>query len=255
MRTADSLGYEAIDAVEAYQPEAVQAGKDISTGVAQGIEEETQTAIDAGTGMGEGVAGGVLTGIQSTTGSINDEWNALLDGMNERTKNIVKMMKDSLGSTLESFTAIGEALYNGELGWQDFAKIGLQALSDILMAIGHQLAAMAALEFVKLNWVGGGLAAAGAAADYVAAGAIDAWANSYDVGGIIKQDQLANIHRGETILPAGISADMRSAGLEIRPLGGGSRDIVVNGVLEVDGRRLAKAVFRYTDENVGLSYV
>jgi hypothetical protein len=48
---------------------------------------------------------------------------------------------------------------------------------------------------------------------------------------------------------------MRSAGLEIRPLGGGSRDIVVNGVLEVDGRRLAKAVFRYNDENVGLSYV
>jgi hypothetical protein len=229
MRTADSLGYEAIDAVEAYQPDAVQAGVDLGDGVKDGIA--------------------------STKGSIADQWNEILDGMNERTQTIVEMMKSSLTSTLASFSAIGEALYNGELGWQDFAKIGLQALSDILMAIGHQLAAMAALEFVKLNWVGGGLAAAGAAAAYVAAGAIDAWANSYDVGGIIKQDQLANIHRGETILPAGITADMRSAGLEIRPLGGQARDIVVNGVLEVDGRRLAKAVFRYTDENVGLSYV
>jgi hypothetical protein len=230
-------------------------GRMLGLGLAQGIEDETQTAVDAGTGMGEGVANGVNTGIANVKGSVQQQWNDIIDGMTENTQVAAGIMKSALESTLSSFTELGTALYEGGVGWQNFAKIALGALSDILMSLGHELAARAALAAVSFNWTGAALATVGAAAAYTAAGLIDGWANSYDVGGIIKQDQLANIHKGETILPAGITADMRSAGLEIRPLGGGARDIVVNGVLEVDGRRLAKAVFRYTDENVGLSYV
>ena len=65
-------------------------------------------------------------------------------------------------------------------------------------------------------------------------------AASYDVGGIIGQDQIAQIHAGETILPKGITADMKSAGLMIQPLGRNSATSpTMYGIINLDGREIA----------------
>ena len=152
-------------------------------------------------------------------------------------------------------TGIGEAIATGGLSWDIFAKAGLNALADVLKAIGEQLTAMAVLKLVQLDFVGAGIAGAGATAAFIASGMIKGAASSYAVGGIIDRDQLANIHQGETILPKGITADMKSAGLMIQPLGRNSATSPnMYGIINLDGREIARAVFKHTDSNVGLAY-
>jgi hypothetical protein len=159
------------------------------------------------------------------------------------------------GAFADTMTGIGEAIETGGLSWDIFAKAGLNALADVLKAIGEQLTAMAVLKPVQWDWSGAAIAGAGATAAFVASGIIKSKAASYDVGGIIDRDQLANIHQGETILPKGITADMKSAGLMIQPLGRNSATSpTMYGIINLDGREIARAVFKHTDSNVGLAY-
>jgi hypothetical protein len=85
---------------------------------------------------------------------------------------------------------------------------------------------------------------------------------SYAVGSLnIQGDQLARIHNGEMILPAGISAEARAAGITISPATDSSvsmRSVVLKATipatLNVDGKAMAYAVLTYQDELQGVSF-
>jgi hypothetical protein len=85
-----------------------------------------------------------------------------------------RLAEDGLGSFTRGFQDVGEALYNGEDAWEAFARAGKLAVASVLEGLGAQLAAMAVIEFLKLNFAGGILAVAGSAAAYTAAGAVSA---------------------------------------------------------------------------------
>jgi len=96
------------------------------------------------------------------------EWNLVLE-------NITLTLYSGVTAALET---VGAAIFNQKFVWNDLGKIALDVLAQVLRGIGAQLAGLAAVHFISLDFVGGGLAAAGAAAAFVAAGAVDAWSTS-----------------------------------------------------------------------------
>ena len=87
-------------------------------------------------------------------------------------------MQDSFYSITSSFQTLGETLANGGDAWDSFASIALNALSEILKNLGNQLTALAISKGVMGDWVGAGLAGAGAVFAYTSAGFVDAKAQS-----------------------------------------------------------------------------
>ena len=237
----------AVDTVMGFMPKFAQAGKDMVAGIIQGIKDMASGPIDAITNVGNKIIGkfkdifgiaspsklmaelggyideGLAEGIEDNAGNISKSWKAigadLVKQANDWAGTVNGIIGTLKGAFADTMTGIGEVIVSGGSSWDTFAKFGLNALADVLKAIGAQLLAMAALKLVQWDWAGAAIAGAGAAAAFVASGVISATAASYDVGGIIKEDQLANIHKDETIIPRGITADMKSSGLVIRPLG------------------------------------
>lgn len=94
------------------------------------------------------------------------------------TEGFEEDMKDSFYSITSSFQILGETLANGGDAWDSFASIALNALSEILKNLGSQLTALAISKGVMGDWVGAGLAGAGAIFAYTSAGFVDAKAQS-----------------------------------------------------------------------------
>ncbi|MEA5031989.1 MAG: hypothetical protein VB025_07545 [Sphaerochaeta sp.] len=89
--------------------------------------------------------------------------------------------------TLKALKDEKKSVEDGSKAWKDFAKVILGALADELYGLGASLAARAALAAVTFNWGGAAIAAAGSAAAFGAAIAVDAWAGSFADGGIVPQ--------------------------------------------------------------------
>jgi len=209
-------------------------------------------------------------GVEDGAGSVESKFATMLANLQKRTADWSATFQAIGQATFNAFgdslSALGEALVSGEDGWKAFAKAGLLALSDILRAIGNQLAAMAVVEAIKWNFVGAGEAIAGATAAYIASGAVKEWANSYAVGTMaLPKDGLYYGHEGETIIPKGITAEAKQAGVVIASRqsiaqGGGMQKLKANitavfkGNIEMDGTEVARIVFQHTDQNVGLAY-
>lgn len=85
-------------------------------------------------------------------------------------------MESSFYSVMASFEDLGEALINGEDAWQSFGSIAIKALTQILESLGNQLAVMAVSKALMGDWVGAGLAGAGAVLAYTTAGVTNAQA-------------------------------------------------------------------------------
>jgi len=88
---------------------------------------------------------------------------------------------DTLGKTIKSVVAdelknLGEFLVTGG-GFENYGKIALLALSQILNALGAQLTAMSAVAFGNAEFAKGIVLAAGAAAAFVASGVVGALAD------------------------------------------------------------------------------
>jgi hypothetical protein len=88
-------------------------------------------------------------------------------------------ISSSASSSLET---MGKDLVAGGNAWKDMAKIALQGLSNILDSIGAQLAAMAVVKLVSLDFADATIAAAGAAAAYIAAGMVNGLAGQLATG-------------------------------------------------------------------------
>lgn len=77
----------------------------------------------------------------------------------------------------EAFTALGEALVEGENGWQNWGAVALEALAEVLSALGAQLSAWAISKAMAESWGEVALATAGSIAAFTASGAIKGVAN------------------------------------------------------------------------------
>lgn len=77
----------------------------------------------------------------------------------------------------EAFTALGEALVEGENGWQNWGAVALEALAEVLNALGAQLSAWAISKAMAESWGEAALATAGSIAAFTASGAIKGVAN------------------------------------------------------------------------------
>jgi hypothetical protein len=105
--------------------------------------------------------------------------------LTEREIDWQSLQTRGITSMLQGFTDIGAALVDGELSWKSFAKVALNALAEILSAIGAELAAMAALSLIKGRVARAGIAAAASVAAFVASGAIKASVANLAEGGIV----------------------------------------------------------------------
>lgn len=122
-----------------------------------------------------------------------------------------------VGAVLSGISDIGEALVVQELGWDNFAKAGLNAIAAILDALSAQLVAQAAsitASFFLGNItapVGAGQALIGAGLASLSAGAVRGLAGSFEQGGIVPitpgipatgDRSLVAVNGGERITPA-----------------------------------------------------
>ena len=124
--------------------------------------------------------------------------------------------KEAYQSTIGGFDLLGksaseffESLASGENFWKAFARTGLEAIASLVDALGHQLAANAALAAISKDpevKAGFGKALAGSIAAYSAAGLIRGWAGRFATGGIVQgaytggDNLTASVKAGEVIL-------------------------------------------------------
>ena len=122
---------------------------------------------------------------------------------------IAEDKQKGLDENIKSLKEEREATASGEDAWHSLGKAALEALADILMSLGHQLAAEAVAQMISMNWVQAGIATAGSIAAYVASGIVSGLAAKYATGGIVPKvpgvpstgDQhLARVNPGELIL-------------------------------------------------------
>jgi hypothetical protein len=140
---------------------------------------------------------------------------------------------------LSGFEDIGKAIGEGSNVWKAFEAAGLSAIASIVEALGHELAARAVIHALALDWAGFGLATAGAASAYTAAGLLRANIPSYDVGSIrIPETTQAVVHKDEMILTAPQAEQARREGITIAPNKASGNS--VNLVIYLDGKEIAR---------------
>jgi hypothetical protein len=119
--------------------------------------------------------------------TVANAWANTYAQMVEKAKSwndVVSSIASSIGSVFsDGLEAMGEALYRGEDAWTSLANVALSALADILKSIGEQLAALAVVHAVSLDWGGAAIAVAGSVAALIASGVISAMAQSYAATG------------------------------------------------------------------------
>ena len=117
-----------------------------------------------------------------TTDDIEIISKAKAEASREVWKNFTDSFKSDMLNTVysvtSSFQTLGETLANGGDAWDSFASIALNALSEILKNLGNQLTTLAISKGVMGDWVGAGLAGAGAIFAYTSAGFVDSKAQS-----------------------------------------------------------------------------
>lgn len=86
-----------------------------------------------------------------------------------------EMLEDAF---VTAFETIGESVVDGTADWTGWGNAALKALAGVLRSLAYQLAAMAVLKAIMFDFVGAGLALAGAAAAALAAGIVDGMADS-----------------------------------------------------------------------------
>ncbi len=222
-----------------------QSAEDLAETVPEVVNNSTDDAKEAGKTVGGAIAEGVEEGVSTVSDAVEDE----LDDTKKLVFSWTNVMNQAFESVVNGFSDIGEELANNEFSWKSFGRIALQALADVLKGIAVQLAGLAAVNL--LNFPVAAAYGAGALAASLASGYLNTKAKSYDVGGIIEEDQLANVHKHEGIIPAGIMADAKAEGITIQPLNQ-NKNISRPFIINLDGQTIARNTMSYMDDEVGL---
>jgi hypothetical protein len=134
-----------------------------------------------------------------------DELIARLEAIRDTTKEMGKMaqiwngaISEGIKSGLSGFQSLGEAIADSSFSWGVFAKLGLQAIGSMLVALGSELAVQAAKNWAAyIESRGSDVAAAAAAVKYTAASAL-----SYTGAGIVN-GMAENFASGGIVEPRG----------------------------------------------------
>lgn len=160
--------------------------------------------------------------------------------------------KDGIGSALNGFSQLGEAMADGELSWSDFGKIGLKVIADTIRAVAAEMAAFAALEIAKagffnpLGWAASAGTLALSAGLYTSAGLIEGLAANMQSGGIVEPTnngaivRVAENNAGEVLFNTGDSgqAFIRQMGRAI------AAELEITAILQTESEKLAEVVMR-----------
>lgn len=199
-------------------------GEFLALGLAQGIKQKDGTTISAaeaqaagikdvfvalgeyGTVLGAAVTDELAQGIIDGQDGAVDASLDTVDKIGEAFKGLGDTIKNATSRAFTSFLKgmedVGEAIAQGEDAWGALGKSALVAIASIVESLGHELAARAVTAALSFNWVGAGLATAGAAAAYIASGMIKSWANSFAVGGIVPAQSGVSTTGDQTVIYA-----------------------------------------------------
>ena len=89
-------------------------------------------------------------------------------------KNQLEILRKGFG---DAFSAMGQAMVEGEDGWRNWGAVALESLSEVLSALGAQLSAWAVSKAMAQSWGEAALATAASAAAFTASGALKGVAN------------------------------------------------------------------------------
>lgn len=222
-RTAENIAAKTTEALTKAGEGNVLAGEATITQATETTAEIVDTTVE---------------GIEKTTESAEKSLTVLQEKM-------VDLGTTGLNSLTSGFTTLGETLVNEGDAFNALGDIALNALADILAALGSQLAATAALGIAQAFVTGGASlvsvapALAGSVAAFTASGAIKAAAAKYEDGGIVPGDSytgdnvLVRVNSREMILNQEQQAQLFD---QLNSGGGGQLSLVIN----LDGRQIAK---------------
>jgi hypothetical protein len=154
-------------------------------------------------------------------------WEAILEGMKSKFKEWGDFAQSNGAALVTAFgdtlAALGTAIVNQKDAWGSMAKIALKALSQILQALGYQLAALAVTTFP--NVVAMAAAAAGSAAAFIASGIVSGYADQFAMGtdfapggrALVGENgpEVVNIPRGSSVIPAHRTTSEGSGGIVV----------------------------------------
>lgn len=138
-----------------------------------------------------GDIGSLGTAVEDTTKTIGakisgffakwgKQYEDLADDWNKTFVDMANIGTDTMG---DMFKMMGENLAGAGHGYEDFSATATEALSEVLKGLAAQLSALAVTKAVTFQWGQAAIAAAGAAAALVAAGALKNTSKSIkDVG-------------------------------------------------------------------------
>ncbi|MPM13219.1 hypothetical protein SDC9_59575 [bioreactor metagenome] len=205
---------------------AKEAGQKVLKGIKDffGIRSPSRVMMSIGEFISKGMAigitnkkGEVLTAAEAQAAGVKDVFlqlsedgevigAATVEGYASAFEGLGDSIKDASKNAFTSFLKgmedVGEAIAQGEDAWGALGKAALLSVASVVEALGNELAARAVLAAVSFNWVGAGLATAGATAAYVAAGMIKSWANSFAVGGIVPAQSGVSSTGDQTVIYA-----------------------------------------------------
>lgn len=138
-----------------------------------------------------GDIGSLGTAVEDTTKTTGtkitgffEEWGKQYEDLaGDWNKTFVDMANIGTDTMGDMFTMLGENLAGAGHGYEDFSATATEALSEVLKGLAAQLSALAVTKAVTFQWGQAAIAAAGAAAALVAAGALKNTSKSIkDVG-------------------------------------------------------------------------
>ena len=181
----------------------------------------------------------------------------------ERVKSLKSATLAFAGFAGDAMSQLAKDLVEGNDAWTNLGKTALKALAAIVRALAEEMTARAVIAGFEMRYVMAGLLTGGAVAAYIAASAIEGWADSLLIGkDYVPYDGYpAMLHRGEMVLDRTDAERFRRYGgmygveqMASAPLSMDTQRLSplninnqLSAVIEVDGTQLGIAVLKNID--------
>jgi len=117
------------------------------------------------------------------TQELADTTDTAIEGVKSMQDIMEDLAKNTIDGLASSFEQLGYAIVAQGGAWEDYGKIALKVVADVIRAMAKTFAANAALFAIAGMWGKAGRSLAAAAGLYIVAGGLDAIADSFATGG------------------------------------------------------------------------
>lgn len=230
-------------AAGAYENAYLKASETVTTALVESgeqLHDVNEPAVESQNQVTEAVeeTAAAVSELENKLVTTDDVWKDWADNANARLEELSTV---GVAALIGSFSDLGEAFGAGELGWDSFAKAGLNAIAAVLDALAAQLTAQAAALIGAAFFSGGGSLVglgpvlAGAAAASLSAGVFRGLAGSFEQGGIVPEipgvsatgdNVLVAANPGERIVPADESSGNLTIMIEL------DGEVIANSTVE-----------------------